>query len=216
MVEPYVYRGALEAFRLLKNRVSHFKADENIGNILFTGAGPGVGVSTTVFNFGLVLARDLPNQRILLVELNIQRPVLADTFRIPATPGILNHLLDQTPWQESVSASFLPNLDLMPLGSTRETVFSPYDLPSYATFIDEVHNAYDYVLFDSEPVLQSSQTRIASAKSDGVILVTQAHKTRWQVVAAAKRQLVVDGVKLLGSFLNKRQFVIPKWLYRFI
>ena len=216
MVKPYGHKGVLETFRLLKNRVSHFKAEENIGTILFTGAGPEVGVSTTVFNFGLVLARDLPNLRILIVELNIQRPALADTFRISATPGVLNHLLDQIPWQETVSASFLPNLDLIPLGSTRETVFSPYDLPSYAAFIDAVGRAYDYVLFDSEPVLQSSQTRIASGKTDGVILVAQAHKTRWQVVAAAKRQLAVDGVKLLGSFLNKRQFVIPRWLYRFI
>jgi Mrp family chromosome partitioning ATPase len=48
---------------------------------------------------------------------------------------------------------------------------------------------------------------------DGVVLVVEAEKTRWQVAEQAKRILEESGARLLGAVLSRRQFHIPNALY---
>jgi len=49
---------------------------------------------------------------------------------------------------------------------------------------------------------------------DGVILVVEAEKTRWEVASRAKEDLLQANSKILGVILNRRQFHIPEWLYK--
>jgi Mrp family chromosome partitioning ATPase len=48
---------------------------------------------------------------------------------------------------------------------------------------------------------------------DGVVLVVQAEKTRWQVAEQAKRILEESGARLLGAVINRRRYHIPQALY---
>jgi len=49
-----------------------------------------------------------------------------------------------------------------------------------------------------------------------VVLVVESELTRAQVVDYAIDRLNSSGANILGTILNKRQFNIPKWLYRFL
>jgi Mrp family chromosome partitioning ATPase len=82
--------------------------------------------------------------------------------------------------------------------------------------LSEARDRYDLILLDSAPLLMSSQTRIISTRTDGVIIVAEANGTRWEVLREIKRQLEADHAKIVGGILNKRRFVIPRWAYRFI
>ena len=51
---------------------------------------------------------------------------------------------------------------------------------------------------------------------DGVILVVEAEKTRWQVALNVKEKILQHGGNLLGVVFNKRQFYIPNFIYKYL
>jgi Mrp family chromosome partitioning ATPase len=49
---------------------------------------------------------------------------------------------------------------------------------------------------------------------DGVVLVVEAEKTRWQVVENLKEKIQNVGGNIIGVVFNKRRFYIPEALYK--
>ncbi len=216
MLEQDRHLAIAEGFRTFKNKLLAMQTDRSFSVFMLTGTERGVGTSTVAFNLGLTLAMDLANKKILLVDTHLDRPSLNAAFHIPAGPGFLDHLLGRVPLPEAVKSSQLAGLDLMPAGRIPDQNSPLFDMTMFSRFLEAARKVYDLVLLDAAPVLRSSQARMMSAKTDGVILVLEANRTRSEVVAAAQSLLTADGARLLGSFLNRRRFVIPKWLYRYV
>ena len=166
-------------------------------------------------NLGIVFARDLIDRRMLLVDANILNPSVHQLFNIPQQPGIMDYLLKNYPLNHILKQSQHKNLDLITIGEVVHEVSSPFELKRFTEFLAEVSKVYDFVLVDAAPPLQSSHSRILSTRLDGVIIVAESNATRWEVLLELRNQLEKDGANLVGGILNKRRFVIPKWVYRF-
>ncbi len=216
MLEQDRHLSISEGFRSFKNTLLAQQTDSSFRVFMLTGTEKGVGTSTAAFNLGLTMAWDLAGKKTLLVDTHLDRPTLHTAFDIPMTPGFLDCLLGQNRLAEVVHRSPLAGLDLMPVGRNTAQSMPPFDMTTFTRFLDGVRELYDIVLLDAAPVLRSSQTRMMSAKTDGVILVFEANRTRSEVVGAVQSLLGGDGARLLGVFLNRRRFVIPKWLYRYV
>ncbi|MFH0726592.1 MAG: CpsD/CapB family tyrosine-protein kinase [Pseudomonadota bacterium] len=216
MAFPERHQGILESLRMVKSKIGQKRKEGACKHFLITGAEPGVGTSTVAQNLAVVLANDFLDQRFLLVDTNLSNPSLHRTFGLPSDPGVLNYLLSETPLEKVISGSGWPNLDVITIGKSGHNAASPFDLGRFRRFLTETAAAYDLILVDSAPALRSSQTRVISSQVDWVIIVTEACRTRWEVLVELKSQLTQDGAKTLGGILNKRRFVIPGWAYRFI
>jgi Mrp family chromosome partitioning ATPase len=48
---------------------------------------------------------------------------------------------------------------------------------------------------------------------DGLLLIVEAERIRWQVAQRTASLLTAAGVNLLGVVMNKRPNHIPRWLY---
>jgi Mrp family chromosome partitioning ATPase len=55
---------------------------------------------------------------------------------------------------------------------------------------------------------------VIGAKVDGVILTLESGKARRSVALKAKKEIEESGGKFLGVVLNKREYYIPKWIYK--
>lgn len=80
------------------------------------------------------------------------------------------------------------------------------------TRIALLRKEYDYIIADGQPVFGSCFTMYADI-FDGVILVVEAEKTKWEVVQFAIDKLQSLGGRVVGTILNKRKFYLPKFLY---
>jgi len=216
LLNPQKFPSVLESFRTLKNKIAALKVKDGMNVFLVSGADEKVGTSTVAFNLGLTLSFDFVDQRILIVDANLNHPSLHTAFNLSQHPGLMDFLMKNSQLENVIRNSSYSNLDLITSGRTESGFQSPFDLEAFRNFVAEMSARYDFVLLDSSPVLKSSQTRIISTKIHGVIIVAEANRIRWEVMTEIKRQLVNDGAKLVGSFLNRRKFVIPKWVYRFI
>jgi len=216
MLSPQKFPSVLESFRTMKNKIAALKEKEGLNVFLVSGADGAVGTSTVAFNLGLTLSFDFTDQRILIVDANLNNPSLHNAFDLLNESGLMDFLMGNAGLESVIKSSPYSNLDLITSGKTDSRIKSPFDLKAFKDFVKEMSGRYDFVLFDSSPVLKSSQTRIISSKIHGVIIVAEANRIRWEVMSEIKRQLSIDGAKLVGSFLNRRKFVIPRWAYRFI
>jgi capsular exopolysaccharide synthesis family protein len=215
MAEPQRYPGILESFRPLKAHLQFLAKSHPPVVIQLTGANRHAGASTTASNLALVLAWDLVDHRILLVDGNLADPSAHQTFGLSREPGLLNYLTGEMNLQQVAQPTMRPNLEIISIGKPATQVLSPFDLLKFPTFLEEVQARYDFVLFDSAPILGSSDSLTISTKVDGVILVTEANHTRYETIVSIENYLQ-DSAKVLGIVLNKRRFVIPKALYNII
>lgn len=216
MQTPDKYPQLLESFRTFSSKIFMFQGIKKLRIFLLTGADDKVGTSTITFNLGIVLSRMLPDCQILIVDTNIERPSLHIAFRILPLKGLMDYISRKAALFDIIHRTFILNLDIVPLGAIDNKIFSPFNMPLFVKFLEEVRGYYDIILIDSSPALKSSHTKIISSKVDGVIIVAEANQTRFEVLEEVVQQLKAHGANILGNFLNKRKYVIPKWIYRYI
>lgn len=83
-------------------------------------------------------------------------------------------------------------------------------------FFDSIIEEFDFILINLPANLLSSDFLLLSNKTDGVIILVEAEKTRWHVVEHLSNKIKNQGVNVLGVLLNKRKFYVPKILYKFL
>lgn len=88
------------------------------------------------------------------------------------------------------------------------------DFMSNSDIWESLKQKFDFILVDSLPSTTSSNALAFSRNMDGVVLVVEAEKTRWQVVESVKDKISSHGGKIIGVVLNKRKYYIPGFIYK--
>ena len=79
---------------------------------------------------------------------------------------------------------------------------------------EKLKAGFDMVLIDSVPLTISPDGLAIASKVDGVILVVEAEKTRWQTARQVRESISRVGGNILGVVLNKKRYYIPKAIYK--
>jgi Mrp family chromosome partitioning ATPase len=79
-------------------------------------------------------------------------------------------------------------------------------------FWDSLRERFELVVIDLPQAVFSNGPSIASLV-DGVVIVVEAEKTRWQVALSMKETIIKSGGKVLGVVFNKRRLYIPQFIY---
>lgn len=221
ILEPERYPQAVESLRALENRIVRFNKEEGLQIFLLTGTERKTGVSAVAFNLSLICGWDMPERQILMIDANMSHPSLHNSFDIHISPGLIDFLYGNVATTDIVYGSCLPNLSLpnltlIPFGKKSEDLSSPFMRQSFLDFIDLVKDQYDLIFIDSEPIINSAHAQSISSQADGVIMVAEAKKTRLEDLTEAKIHLQNNGARLIGNFLNRRKYVIPQWLYKWL
>ena len=178
------------------------------------------GVSTVAANFAVTLARHAQGS-VLLVDANLRRPSVHRIFGVKISPGLLDILVDDRRNREIIHSSSAGNLsssagNLFVLSSGRRAVDLSrlYRSQVFRDLVDRWKRQYRFVVFDIPAVSEDSSAVHLASLVDGVILVVEAERVRWQVAQRAKERLLEAKANVLGVVLNKRRFPVPGWLYR--
>jgi uncharacterized protein involved in exopolysaccharide biosynthesis/Mrp family chromosome partitioning ATPase len=107
-----------------------------------------------------------------------------------------------------------PNLDFLSTGKMVHYLPNLYDSRAFSDLLNSWRKAYAYVLFDVPPLNELASGVQLARLADGVILVVEAERVRWEVVQQARDRLEKVHANVLGVVLNKRRYPIPEWLYR--
>ena len=167
---------------------------------MVTSALPEEGKTTTALNCAAALAQQ--DQRVLLVEADMRRPVLERKLNFNGQGG-LSALIPAGPSSTvPVKFPFLPTLSVLAAGPRPSNPAELLGSPRMAELIQEWRSNYDFIILDTPPVLTVTDAVVVSAHCDAVILVVRAGVTTKQSLIRVRDLFMRSRKRIAGVVMN--------------
>ena len=189
-----------EAYRVLRTNVLFSRKNESLTTLTVVSGGAGEGKSTTIFNLAIVFAQN--GQRVLIVDSDLRRPSLHKILNVTNSIGLTNYLLRQNTLEQVIQTTKLPGLDFLPSGKLPSSSMGILNSTRMKEFIQDAKGRYDFVFFDSPPIMGVSDASILASEVDLALLVIQYRKYPQAMTVRAKQMVEKVGGRLLGVVLN--------------
>jgi succinoglycan biosynthesis transport protein ExoP len=189
-----------EAYRVLRTNILFSRKDEKLNTVVVVSAGAGEGKSITVVNLATVFAQ--AGQRVLVVDSDLRRPTLHKQLHVGNNIGLTNYLLKQNKLEEIIQATSVPMLDFMASGKLPSTSMSILGSAQMKEMVAELKQRYDFIFFDSPPILGVSDASVLASEVDMVIQVIQYRRYPQPMSIRAKQLIEKVGGNLIGILLN--------------
>jgi capsular exopolysaccharide synthesis family protein len=180
--------------------------------ILIVSAAHGEGTSTVARELAALLGRG-GLARAVLVDANLRTPSQHKAFGVERGGGLTEVITRGLALDQAVRNGNSSRVPLLTSGRPATHPIGVLSAPGLRTALEGLRAKYDWVIVDAPPSTVYSDAGILAPLVDGVVLVVQAERTRWQVAEQARRILEESGARMLGAVLSRRQFHIPKALY---
>ncbi len=189
-----------EAYRSLRTNLMFSLSPNERHVLLITSAHPGEGKTTTALNLATVFAHQ--KIRTLLVDADLRNPNVHRLCATRRTPGLSDVVLEESDFGEAVCKTDVDGLYVLPAG--RQVFNSSEILGSerFRDFIQSARDRFDFVIFDSPPVLAFTDAAILGALVDGVILVVWSDVRDQRDAQVALAQLHGVGARVIGGLVN--------------
>jgi succinoglycan biosynthesis transport protein ExoP len=173
--------------------------------LVVTSANPGEGKTTTAINLAATLAN--MNRKVLLIDGDIRRPRLHNTFELDNSIGLTNVLqeiaIKGAPAIDGIiRGTAIPNLDVLTSGPAVQAGADLLFSASMPALIAQCREKYSMVIIDTPPMLLMPDARALARAADGVVLIARAGRTGRDAIQAAYRRFVEDQTPVLGVVLN--------------
>ena len=189
-----------EAYRVLRTNIMFSQKDPKMNTVTVVSGGAGEGKSTTIFNLATIFAQN--GQRVLIVDSDLRRPSLHKILKVSNSIGLTNYLLKQNTLEEVIQTTSLPTLDFLPSGKLPSSSMGVLSSAQMQELIRELKRRYDWVFFDSPPIMGVSDASILSSEVDMVLQVIQYRRYPQPMTIRAKQMIEKVGGNLLGIVLN--------------
>jgi succinoglycan biosynthesis transport protein ExoP len=193
----------LESFRTLRSSLIFLPVhDVRPKTLLVTSATPGEGKTTIASNLAISLA--FSGAKTLLIDADLRRGRLHNLFNIPeeSQSGLSQVLQQKISWQQAIVQTSTPNLAVLPRGKSLAHPGEHFLGKVTDQFLQDIYKHYEYIIFDSAPVMAADDALSLAPKIDGTIFVirfavSSVRSTRKSIELLAQRR-----VNLLGLVCN--------------
>ena len=189
-----------EAYRVLRTNILFARKDPSWNAATVVSGGAGEGKSTTLFNLATIFAQN--GSRVLVVDSDLRRPSIHKIINVSNNIGLTNYLLKQNSLEEVIQRTTLATLDVMPSGKLPSSSMGILSSPQMKGLISELKRRYDFVFFDSPPIMGISDAAVLASEVDMVVQVIQYRRYPQPMTIRAKQMIQKVGGNLLGVVLN--------------
>lgn len=184
---------------LIANALGKGAAPVAHGNrIMVTSALPGEGKTFTAVNLALSIAAEL-DTTVMLVDADVGRPSVLKTLGLAPGPGLLDVLEGRATMPEVLLRTNVDKLTLLSAGTLHDRATEVLASDGMHALLQEVAQRYDdrVIIFDSPPLLLTTEARALASHMGQVIIVVQAGQTSQSDVQTALATIEFCPVKLL-------------------
>jgi protein-tyrosine kinase len=203
----------VEDFRIIKRplikRAFAERAEHDLpGNlIMITSSLPGEGKTYCAINLAMSIAMEL-DHTVLLVDADVARPSVLRTLGLPAQRGLMDILLDdKLDLADVMLRTNVDTLSILPAGTSNPRATELLASQTMSTLVNEIANRYPdrIVIFDSPPLLLTSEAHVLATHMGQIVLVVESETTTQHAVKESLRQL--EGCSNVNLIYNKtREF----------
>src|SRR6195256_5721243 len=178
---------------------------------LVTSAVPNEGKSTVSANLAITMA--LSGAKTLLIDCDLRRGALRETFGISSRIGFSEVLKQEVNWSEVVVPTSIPSLFILPRGKTLSQPSEHLLRDSTDILLKEIYSHYDYIVIDSSPVLAADDTTSLAPKIDATLFIVRLSYTSARLTRKALELLYNRQVNVPGVILNYVDTSLPEYYY---
>jgi len=192
-----------EALKTLRTNLMFSGAD--VRAVALTSFSASEGKSTISFQLAASLAQ--AGKRVLLVDADLRKSVMASRMRIRGKVEGLSHFLSgMCNANETLNETDVPGLYIMLAGTRVPNAAELLGSENFAKLIPALKEAFDYVIVDAAPIGQVVDCAVMAPVLDGVMLVVDTTHNSYKLERRIKQQLEKSGAKILGVILNRVDF----------
>jgi capsular exopolysaccharide synthesis family protein len=189
-----------ESYRSIRTSLFVSFPPGKIRAILFTSPLAREGKSTTVSNLGIALAES--NKRVVIVDSDLRKPKQNRLFGLSGNPGLTHFLSSQVEAADIIKPTHIANLSLINTGPIPANPIELLTSEKMDNFVALLKRSFDYILFDTPPILAVSDALAMGPLVDGIILVCRGGQTPLAAMKQTKQKLDAHRLKCLGVILN--------------
>lgn len=191
----------VEAFRTVRMNVRYAALPNRPLAVTITSPGPNDGKSLIASNLALSFAES--GARTLLIDGDIRRGELGETFGTPSEPGLVDYLDGRALLGEVLLATAAhPNLTLMPAGGRRRRAPELLATPRLPQLIAQMGREFDVVIVDSPPLGAGFDAFALATATANMLLVMRPGTTDRKMAAAKLAQVDTLPVRVMGAVVN--------------
>lgn len=190
-----------EAYRTLRTNLQFTVVGGKLQTLVVTNPAPGEGKSTTLANLAVAIAQG--GQSVILVDTDLRRPAQHVIFSADNTHGVSDTLVNPQLMQNlPIAVTGVEGLRLLPSGPIPPNPAELLASDTMGELIEVLKGLADIVLFDAPPVISVTDAAILAKRTDGILLVLQAGRTKREQAARARTLLEQVGARIVGTALT--------------
>lgn len=201
-----------ETFRVLRTAVQFSAVDRSTSDhaLLITSSVPKDGKSTITANLSVVMAQ--AGHNVLLIDADLRRPSQHHIFNLPNKRGLTSLLLELSRLESDeqvlsavndiVQTTEVEGLQLLTSGPIPPNPSELLGSSRMKMLLDKLTTLFDFVIFDSPPMLAVTDAAVLSTQVDVTLLVVRANQSRRTHVRQAVERLREVNANLIGTVLN--------------
>jgi succinoglycan biosynthesis transport protein ExoP len=181
-----------ESFRTLRTNLQFLVTPDSRRSFVITSSIPGEGKSTSTANLAIVTAS--AGSRVVLIDADLRKPRVAQYLGLEGGAGLTDVLVGRAELSEVIQSWGTDGLFVLPAGRIPPNPSELLGSPAMIELILALEADFDFVLFDSPPLLPVTDAAILAKHTAGALLVVGASKVhRGQVKGS------VSALKNVGS-----------------
>jgi protein-tyrosine kinase len=209
LISPSAPRSVLgDQFRVIKRpllRRAFGKGAEALthGNlVMVTSALAGEGKTFSAVNLAMSIAAEL-DHTVMLVDADVLRPSVVSRLglseQLDERPGLLDVLAGKADMASAVVRTNLDRLTLLPAGRAHEQATELLASDAMSRMLDEISRRYRdrIIIFDSPPLLQTTEARALAHHMGQIVVVVHAGRTLQGDVQSALATIEACPVRLV-------------------
>jgi capsular exopolysaccharide synthesis family protein len=205
-----------EQYRTLRTNLQAITSKSPVKAITITSSTHSEGKTITAINLAISMAHDLNKKQILLVDADLRRAKITKYLGVGSELGLTELISNGSKVEDALLDIGIANLTILPAGKTTHHAAELLGSAKLKSLISQLKEKYDYIIFDSPPVIAVTDAGVLGAQTDGVIMVIQASRTQKGVIKHSENLLKQAHAKLLGYILTNIQYHIPGYIYRYL
>jgi len=198
-----------EEFRLIKrpllmNAFGQGAAPIKNGNlIMVTSSVPGEGKSFCAINLAISIAMEM-DRTVLLVDADVAKPRIPEYLGLRTEKGLLDVLRDEhLGLADVLIKTDIENLTVLPAGRTYRNATELLASEAMSSLILDIQHRYRdrIVIFDSPPLLATSEASVLATHMGQIVMVVEAERTSQEALREALSH--IESCEVIGMLLNK-------------
>ncbi|HUB66726.1 MAG TPA: polysaccharide biosynthesis tyrosine autokinase [Candidatus Methylacidiphilales bacterium] len=211
LLKPGDDRQALiESFRTLRSSIIFLPVEgKRPKTIAVTSALPNEGKTTVASNLAITLA--FSGAKTLFIDSDMRSGKASRIFGAQDNHGLSNILLQKVTWTDAVFMTQIEHLFIIPCGSSLHHTAEHLLGKVTDQFLINIYDHFDYVVFDTPPVIILDDTLCLAPKIDATLFVVRfnnssARSSRRALELLDQRQANVIGLVCNGVTLSETEY----------